>query len=165
MSISSIVLELWQFSFIRNWPEIRKSEIALSEFCPISGDWKELGIPNLAQMSLLQCSRMPRLQLSPFLGYFGKTNRNSRPRLRLTLVYRFWKCSKFNLKSYQNFQKIPFQYLIILSLSRRRPLLYRNQSIDLLRKLMDWSLYDNGLGLERVNNKWRFKPLDTICKT
>ena len=27
MSISSLVLELWQFSFIRDWPEIRKSEI------------------------------------------------------------------------------------------------------------------------------------------
>ena len=37
-----------------------------------------------------------------------------------------------------------------LSLSRRRPLSYRNQSIDLLRKSMDWFLYDNGLRLERV---------------
>ena len=37
MSISSLVLELWQFSFIRDWPEIRKSEIPPSEFCPISG--------------------------------------------------------------------------------------------------------------------------------
>ena len=27
MPISSLVLELWQFSFIRDWPEIRKSEI------------------------------------------------------------------------------------------------------------------------------------------
>ena len=39
MSISSLVLELWQFSFIRNWPEIRKSEIPTSEFCPVSADW------------------------------------------------------------------------------------------------------------------------------
>ena len=37
-----------------------------------------------------------------------------------------------------------------LTLSRRRPLSYRNQSIDLLRKSMDWFLYDNGLRLERV---------------
>ena len=37
-----------------------------------------------------------------------------------------------------------------LTLSRRRPLSYRNQSIDLLRKSMDWFLYDNGLCLERV---------------
>ena len=55
MSISSLVLELWQFSFIRDWPEIRKSEIPPSEFCPISGDWGELGIPNLARMSLIKC--------------------------------------------------------------------------------------------------------------
>ena len=54
MSISSLVLELWQFSFIRDWPEIRKSEIPPSEFCPISGDWGELGIPNLARMSLIK---------------------------------------------------------------------------------------------------------------
>ena len=39
---------------------------------------------------------------------------------------------------------------VFLTLSRRRPLSYRNQSIDLLRKSMDWFLYDNGLRLERV---------------
>ena len=55
MSISSLVLELWQFSFIRDWPEIRKSEIPSSEFCPISGDWGKLWIPNLARMSLIEC--------------------------------------------------------------------------------------------------------------
>ena len=31
MLISSLVLELWQFPFIRDWPEIRKSEIPPSE--------------------------------------------------------------------------------------------------------------------------------------
>ena len=50
-----LVLELWQFSFIRDWPEIRKSEIPPSEFCPISGDWEELWIPNLVWMSLIEC--------------------------------------------------------------------------------------------------------------
>ena len=53
--MSSLVLELWQFSFIRDWPEIRKSEIPQSEFCPISGDWDELWIKNLARMSLIEC--------------------------------------------------------------------------------------------------------------
>ena len=38
-----------------------------------------------------------------------------------------------------------------LTLSWRRPLSYRNQSIDLLRKSMDWFLYDNDLRHERVN--------------
>ena len=55
MSISLLVLELWQFSFTKDWPEIRKSEITPSEFCPISGDWGELWIPNLARMSLIEC--------------------------------------------------------------------------------------------------------------
>ena len=55
MSISSLILELWQFSFIRDWPEIRKSEIPPSELCPISGDWDKLWIPNLARMSLIEC--------------------------------------------------------------------------------------------------------------
>ena len=58
MSISSLVLELWQFSFVRDWPEIRKSEIPPSEFCPISGDWDKLWIPNLARMSLIECYLM-----------------------------------------------------------------------------------------------------------
>ena len=54
-SISSLVLELWQFSFIRDWPEIGKSEIPPSEICAISGDWDELWIPNLARLSLIEC--------------------------------------------------------------------------------------------------------------
>ena len=37
-----------------------------------------------------------------------------------------------------------------LTLSWRRPLSYRNQSIDLLCKSMGWFLYDNGLRYERV---------------
>ena len=43
-----------------------------------------------------------------------------------------------------------------LTLSWRRPLSYRDQSIDLLRKSMDWFLYDNGLRHGRVkrNECW-----------
>ena len=37
-----------------------------------------------------------------------------------------------------------------LNFSWRRPLSYRNRTIDLLRKSMDWFLYDNGLRHERV---------------
>ena len=55
MSISSLVLELLQFSFISDWLEIRKLEILPSGFCPISGDWGKLWILNLAQMSLIEC--------------------------------------------------------------------------------------------------------------
>ena len=50
-----------------------------------------------------------------------------------------------------------------LTLSWRRPLSYRNQSIDLGSKSMDWFLYDNGLRHERVNffilNHWFFTRL------
>ena len=57
MSISSLVLELWNFGnfFIRDWPEIRNTEKPTSEFCPVSGDWNQLWIPNLARMSLIEC--------------------------------------------------------------------------------------------------------------
>ena len=44
---------------------------------------------------------------------------------------------------------LPQKYL---TLSWRRTLSYRNQSIDLLRKSMNWFLYDNGLRHERVKN-------------
>ena len=37
-----------------------------------------------------------------------------------------------------------------LTLSRRRPLSYRNQSTDLQSKLMDWFPYDNSFRHERV---------------
>ena len=36
------------------WSWIQKSEIPTSEFFPISGEWDELGIPNLARMFLLK---------------------------------------------------------------------------------------------------------------
>ena len=41
---------------------------------------------------------------------------------------------------------------MFLTFSWRRPLSYRYQFIDLLRKSMDWFLYDNGLRHERVKN-------------
>ena len=43
-----------------------------------------------------------------------------------------------------------------LTLSRRRPISYRNQSIDLLCKSVDWFLYNIGLRRERV--KGSIKP-------
>ena len=75
MSISSLFLELWQFSVIRDWPDIWKSEIPPSEFCPISGDWDKLRIPDLAWMSLITCYWM--LQ-------------NARATVFTVSFYRFW---------------------------------------------------------------------------
>ena len=43
---------------------------------------------------------------------------------------------------------------IDLTLSWRRPLSYRNQSIDLQSKSMDWFLYDDGLRHESVKLKF-----------
>ena len=54
MSISSFLLELWQFPFIRDWPEVWKSKIPLSEFYPISGNWVKLGMPNLTRRSTIK---------------------------------------------------------------------------------------------------------------
>ena len=45
---------------------------------------------------------------------------------------------------------------IFLTLSWQRPLSYRNQSIDLLRKSMDWFLYDKGVRQERVKSAEHF---------
>ena len=53
-----------------------------------------------------------------------------------------------------------------LTLSRRRPLSYRNQSIDLQSKSMDWFLYANALRHERVNglivNGWLLISYDRV---
>ena len=61
---------------------------------------------------------------------------------------------------------------IYLTLSRRRPLSYRNQSIDLPSKSMDWFHYGNGLCLERIKGIRRQSQLagkrkqreTTICE-
>ena len=77
MSISSLVLELWHFSFIRDWPEIRKLEIPPSKFCRISGDCGELCIPNLARMSLIECywmSQNSRVTAFTVFELLRKTN-------------------------------------------------------------------------------------------
>ena len=89
MSISSLVLELWQLSFIRDWPEIRKSEIPPSEFCAISGYWGVLWIPNLARMSLIEC-------LLPFLSYQGKTNWEVKLPPSPTQIAMLVKCWNYN---------------------------------------------------------------------
>ena len=47
---------------------MQKSEIAPSEFCPISGDRDDVGIPNLAR-TFLNAPKIPRLQVLSFLSY------------------------------------------------------------------------------------------------
>ena len=81
ISLLLLVVELWQFSFIRDWPEIRKLEIPVSESCPISGDWGKLQIPNLTGNSLMKCYwklQNVRVTAFTFLSYWGKNNRGSK---------------------------------------------------------------------------------------
>ena len=54
MSLSWLVVELWQFLFIKDWPEIQKLEIPSPAFCPVSGHWDELRIPNFTRMSIIK---------------------------------------------------------------------------------------------------------------
>ena len=52
--------------------------------------------------------------------------------------------------------------LKILTLSWRRPLSYRNQSVDLLWKSTDLFLYENGLRYERVKRPDKMSMVDYI---
>ena len=107
MSISSLVLKLWKFSFIRDWPEIRKSETPPSEFSPISGDWRKLWMPDLARMSLIECYWMLfQLQCYSFYRFWvikGKATRGVKwlapppPPLRLAVrVWLQWSTDKYS---------------------------------------------------------------------
>ena len=58
--------------------------------------------------------------------------------------------STFYRRTKAKFQFLQSVWKLRLTLSWQRPLSYRNQSIDLLRKSMDWFLYDNGLSHEKV---------------
>ena len=54
MPISWLVVELRQFSFITDWPEIQKQEIHLSQFFPTSGDWGKLRMQKMVQTYLIK---------------------------------------------------------------------------------------------------------------
>ena len=61
MSMSSLALELWkiwQLSFIKDWPEIWKSEIPSHEFCPVSGDEADLWYQIWYECLLMKCCWM-----------------------------------------------------------------------------------------------------------
>ena len=52
-----------------------------------------------------------------------------------------------------------FAYILLTLSWWRRSLWYRNQSIDLQSKSMDWFLFDNGLRHERVKIYWMMHQL------
>ena len=76
MSILSLLLELWQISFIGDWPEIWKLEIPASESFPITGDWGKLWIPILARMSLIECYWMMQNSRVAAFNFFGLLREN-----------------------------------------------------------------------------------------
>ena len=51
-------LELRKFWLVKDWPEIWKSQIPQSEFCPVSWDCDKLEILNLVRISLIKCYEM-----------------------------------------------------------------------------------------------------------
>ena len=63
----------------------------------------------------------------------------------------YWKIGPGFVRILQKFSSVRKTSFISLTLSWRRLLSYRNQSIDLQSKSVDWFLYDNGLRHERVN--------------
>ena len=83
-------------NFLRDWLEIRKPEIARSELCPLSGEWGELGIPNLVRTSLiksywmLQNARVTAFTVSELLREYQQGRwvvvKVPQPRLGLSLL-------------------------------------------------------------------------------
>ena len=103
MSISSLVLELWQFPFIRDWPEILKSEIPPWELCQISGDWGKLGIPYLAQRFL---NKILLLNAAKCYSFYFSLVIKGKPTgvVKLSSLSNNWLCDIFTFgKSFQVF--------------------------------------------------------------
>ena len=89
MSISSLVLELLQLSFIRDWPEIWKSEIPPSEFFPVSEELLvELVMPKFAQIFLMKCNRMlQKARVAAFtVSELLRESQQGPPSARLVLI-------------------------------------------------------------------------------
>ena len=68
MLISSLVLELRQFTFIRDSPEIQKPQILSSEFCKISRDWDQIRVNR--ELIILHRNKGLKVSLKYFLVKF-----------------------------------------------------------------------------------------------
>ena len=82
---------------------------------------------------------------------YDHLKKNYKPRFKNKIMF-------LNFKEYVGLN-IFLHFFSILTLSWRS-LSYRNQSIDLLDKSMDWFLYDNGLRHERIQRNKK----KTICR-
>ena len=107
MSILILVLELWQSSFIRDWPEIQESDIP-SEFCYIPGDWRELEMLKLVQTSLIESYVMQQhVRVTTFtISKLFRKNQQGKFTLPLRLV---WKTEILDLLIFSNFLKLPLK--------------------------------------------------------
>ena len=78
---------------------------------------------------------------------------------RVILIRIHFECGKMRIKitpntdTFTQWLRYRGVFWTLLTLSWRRPLSYRNQSIDLQSKSMDWFLYGNGLRHERVKHR------------
>ena len=93
-------------------------------------------------------------------GYERNTPKKSQP--KHILISSGFKKTNTILKKYLFAFYLTFLHL---TLSWRRPISYRNQSIDFLRKSMDWFLYAVGLRHERVKFKylWWLRLYQVAC--
>ena len=78
------------------YKELSRKEISPSEFCPTSGDWGKLGVPNLALMPLMKCYWMlqnTRVTVFTIPELLRETNKvgeklpNTNTRIKLYLLY------------------------------------------------------------------------------
>ena len=124
----------------------QKKDIYIFIIADIFKDWNELAW-------LTSYQRKHRGKVIKF-WLMGKTF--SDKKFLQTIFSRFlfihWNVWFFNYFAFMHYDirmKLRCQYVLkSLTLSRRRPLSYRNQSTDLRSKSMDWFLYDNSLRLE-----------------
>ena len=116
MSLSWLVLELWQFLFIRVWLEVWKLEISPSKFCSISGDWGKLGIPVLPDMFLIKCYWMLRKAKFTAFVISKLLKKNQQQKTNFTRVSPFSTETPFFLSFFLfKTPKIPLKFIIFHS--------------------------------------------------
>ena len=135
MSISLPVLELRQFSFIRDWPEIRKSEIHPSEFCSICGDWGELGIRNLAQIFLMKCYWiLQNARVTAFIvSQLFKKNHHCEGHLKVPLTY----CTNYFWYTFNKEKPLLSKRTCITTKRKYLPVLFKCLSFKIIELKQD----------------------------
>ena len=132
--------------------------------------WNKYNKYNRYQRSWAKFLRQQLNILIPFLR--DRTAKGLHPRHFSTNFLRFWErqlpfMAGFVQKMFKSTSQVKWNTLLIvvliiiliLTLSWRRPISYRNQSIDFRSKSMDWFLYDIGLCHERFKD-----PLEVVSQ-